>query len=196
MATQKGEITQLLQEWRLGSPEAEAKIFEELLPELRKIAACCFRRERSGHSLQPTLLVNEAFLRLAKAKNIDWQNRGHFLAISAIIMRRYLIDHARSRPSIQFLPMEGLPERVLGNHTKLELAVAVDTLLDELAKESHQRRAVVELKFFLGMTDSEAAESLNLTLHTFQREWHRARKWLFERLTTEPWKTLPAKISA
>lgn len=195
METQKGEITHLLQQWRTGDHDAEAKIFELLLPELRKIAACCFRHERPGNSLQPTLLVNEAFLRLAAAKNIDWQDRGHFLAVAARVMRRYLIDHARSRPSIQFLAMEGLPERVLGKHTKLELAVAVDRLLDELAKESHQRRAVVELKFFLGMTDSEGAEALHITLHTFQREWHRARNWLFERLTTEPWKTSPSKMS-
>jgi RNA polymerase sigma-70 factor, ECF subfamily len=196
MVGQNNEITHLLRRWQGGDADAEAKIFELLLPELRKIAACCFRNERSGHTLQPTALVNEAFLRLAVAKNIEWQDRGHFLAVAARIMRRYLIDHARSRPSIQFLPMEGLPERVLGKHSKLELAVAVDALLDELARECHQRRAVVELKFFLGLTDAEAAEALNLTLHTFQREWHRARKWLFERLTTEPWKALPSKMNA
>jgi RNA polymerase sigma factor (TIGR02999 family) len=161
------------------------------MPDLRKIAARCFRRERSDHTLQPTALVNEAFLRLATAKNIDWQNRGHFLALAARIMRRYLIDHARSRPSIEFLPMEGLPEHVLGEHTKLELAVAVDSLLDKLEHESHQQRAVVELKFFLGLTDAESADALQLTLHTFQREWYRARRWLFERLSTEPWKAVP-----
>jgi len=107
-------------------------------------------------------------------------------------MRRYLIDYARSRPSVAFLPMEGLPERILGKHTPLELTLAVDALLDELGKESHQRRAVVELKFFLGLTDEEAADALHLSLHTLQREWYRARRWLFERLSAEPWrKTLP-----
>ena len=196
MANENDEITQLLRRWQGGDADAEGQIFELLLPELRKIAACCFRNERSGHTLQPTVLVNEAFFRLAAAKNIDWNDRGHFLAVAARIMRRYLIDHARSRPSVQFMPMEGLPERVLGKHTQLELAVAVDALLDELAKESQQRRAVVELKFFLGLTDAEAAEALNLTLHTFQREWHRARKWLFERLTSEQWKAPPNKMSA
>lgn len=196
MAAEKGEITHLLQRWRTGDHEAESKIFEILLPDLRKIAACCFRGERSGSSLQPTVLVNEAFLRLAAAKNIDWQDRGHFLAMSARIMRRYLIQHARSRPSIQFLPMEGLPERVLGKRSKLELAVAVDALLDDLAKESQQKRAVVELKFFLGLGDVEAAKSLNLTLHTFQREWHRARNWLYQRLTTEPWKGMSKTTNA
>ena len=90
-------------------------------------------------------------------------------------------------PGVALLPMEGLPERVLAGHTRIELAVAVDTLLDELEKESPQRRSVVELKFFLGLTDEEAAGALNLTLHTLQREWHRARRWLFERLTSEQW---------
>ena len=78
--------------------------------------------------------------------------------------------------------MEGLPDRVLGTYNKLELAVAVDALLDELERESPQRRSIVELKFFLGLTDEEASEALNLTLHTLQREWARARRWLFERL--------------
>jgi len=183
-----GEITQLLQKWRTGNREAESRLFELLMPDLRKIAGRCFRGERSGHTLQPTALVNEAFIRLAAAKNIDWQDRGHFFALAARVMRCYLIDHARSRPSVHFLAMEGLPERVLANHTRLELAVAVDALLDELETESHQRRAVVELKFFLGLTDAEAADALNLTLHTLQREWYRARRWLFERLSKEQWK--------
>ena len=196
MASLKAHITILLQRWRAGDKEAESKIFELLLPELRKIAARCFRRESPGNSLQPTLLVNEAFLRLAAAKKIDWQDRGHFLAMSARMMRRYLLERGHMRQSVQFLPLEGLPERVIGQRTGIELAVAVDTLLAELAKESEQRRAVVELKFFLGKSDAEAAEALNLTLHTLQREWHRARNWLFERLTTEPWQAQSKKMNA
>jgi RNA polymerase sigma factor (TIGR02999 family) len=171
-----------LSQWRAGDPHAEAKLFELLLPDLRKIAGHCFRGERPGHTLQPTALVNEAFVRLARARNVDWRDRGHFFALAARIMRRYLIDHARAQPSVEFLPMDGFPERVLGRHTPLELAMTVDTLLDELEKESPQRRAVVELKFFLGMTDDEAADALNLSLHTFQREWYRARQWLYQRM--------------
>jgi RNA polymerase sigma factor (TIGR02999 family) len=186
MAPDTGEITQLLQQWRTGDRQVEGELFELLMPDLHHIAEHCFRGERPGNSLQPTALVNEAFLRLAKSKNIDWQDRGHFFAISARVMRRYLIDHARARPSIVFLPMEGLPERVLGTQTPIDLAIAVDALLDELEKESPQRREIVELKFFLGLTDPEAADALNLTLHTLQREWYRARRWLFERLTAEP----------
>jgi RNA polymerase sigma factor (TIGR02999 family) len=185
MASGPGEITQLLQRWRSGDLQAESSLFECLMPDLRRIAGCCFRGERPGHTLQPTALVNEAFIRLARAKNIDWRDRGHFFALAARIMRRYLIDHARVRPSVQFLPMEGFPDRVLGRPTPLELTVLLDTLLEELNKESQQRRAVVELKFFLGMTDEEAADCLNLSLHTLQREWYRARQWLFQRLSTD-----------
>lgn len=196
MEKEPGEVTQLLRQWRGGDHNAETRLFELLLPELRRIAGRYFRGERAGHTLQPTALVNEAFLRLVAAKNVDWRDRGHFLAIAARIMRRYLIDYARARPGIELLPMEGLPERVLAGHTRGELAVAVDALLDELDRESPQRRSVVELKFFLGLTDEEAAGALNLSLHTLQREWYRARRWLFERLTSEPWKTARSATNA
>lgn len=183
MGNGAAEVTELLRQWRAGDTNAESALFESLLPDLRRIAGHCFRGERSGHTLQPTALVNEAFVRLARARNIDWRDRGHFFALAARIMRRYLIDHARARPSVQFMPMDGFPERALGRRTPLELAMTVDDLLNELEKESPQRRAVVELKFFLGMTDEESADALNLKLHTFQREWHRARLWLYKRLT-------------
>ena len=113
-------------------------------------------------------------------------------------MRRHLIDRARSRGSVEFLPMIDLPDGIFGNHTWLDVAITVDALLDELAKESQQQRAVVELKFFLGLTDEEAAGALNLTLHTLQREWSRARRWLFERLKRreEPWKASTNVTSA
>lgn len=196
MTADSGEITKLLHRWRDGDRDAESKLFELLMPNLRQIAGRCFRGERTGHTLQPTALVNEAFLRLAAAKSIDWHDRGHFLALVARIMRNYIIDHARSRPSVEFLPMEGLAERVLGQHTRLELAVAVDALLEQLEVESPQPCAVVELKFFLGLTDTEAAEALSLTLHTLQREWYRARRWLYERLSEKTWKAVSNATSA
>jgi len=155
------------------------------MPDRRKIANRYFRNERRDHTLQPTALINEAFLRLARTKNIEWNDRSHFFAIAATIMRRYLIDYARARPGVERLPMDGVPDRILGTYDRLELAVAVDALLDELERESPQRRSIVELKFFLGLTDEEAAQALNLTLHTLQREWARARRWLFERLNNK-----------
>jgi RNA polymerase sigma-70 factor (ECF subfamily) len=187
MSTDKGDVTRLLHEWQGGNKDAESTLFHMLMPDLHRIAAFCFRRERAGHTLQPTALVNEAFLRLAAAKNIEWKDRGHFLALAARVMRRYLVDHARSHPNVNVRPIDGLPEAALGNLPRLDLAVALDSLLEELEVESPQQRAVVELKFFLGFTDVEAAEILHIALHTLQREWYRARKWLFERLTgTQP----------
>lgn len=188
---QPGEVTLLLQQWKSGSKLAEAQLFELLLPDLRRIAAHCLVKERAGHTLQPTALVNEAFIKLAAAKNVDWRDRGHFLALSARVMRRYLIDHWRAKPAVNFIPIDSVPERVRSNYAQpLELVTALDALLEELALESRQRRAVVELKFFLGLTDEDAADALNLPLRTLQREWLRARKWLFDRLTAEPCRTL------
>jgi len=181
-----GEVTQMLQRWRTGDAEVETRLFELLAPELHKIAERCFRREPAGNTLQPTALVNEAFMRLAKSKGIDWQDRGHFLAISARIMRRFLIERARVRPEIIYLPMDGVPEEMLGTRTPSELVIAVDELLNKLEKVSPIQRSVVEVKFFLGLTDQEGAVALDLTLHTFQREWSRARRWLFDSLTGKP----------
>jgi DNA-directed RNA polymerase specialized sigma24 family protein len=102
------------------------------------------------------------------------------------MMRRLLIDYARDRPDVQLLPIEGLPERFLVKYTPLEQTIAIDVLLEELGEVAPQQRKVVELKFSLGLTDEEAAKALNLKLRSLQREWHRARKWLFERLTEKP----------
>src|SRR5258708_18718595 len=109
MAPDPVEITQLLRQWGTGDRQADDRLFELLLPDLRKIAGRCFRGERLGQTLQPTALVNEAFLRLAKIKNIEWQERGHFLAVLARIMRRFLIVHGPAPPSINLFPTDGLP---------------------------------------------------------------------------------------
>jgi RNA polymerase sigma-70 factor (ECF subfamily) len=196
MSDDPGEITKLLRRWQTGDKEAEALLFALLMPDLRKIARYCFRGERPGHLLQPTVLVNEAFLRLVKVRKIEWADRGHFLALAARIMRRYLIDHARSQPNVMFLPMDGLPERILSSRKPVDLAIAIDALLDELEAESRQKCAVVELKFFMGLTDPEAAAALNMELRTLQREWHRARTWLFQRLSSEKCKTAPSATNS
>jgi len=190
------EITLLLQQWRAGDHDAESKLFRVLMPELRKIAERSLRRERRGHTLQRTELVNEIFLKLEKARAIDWQDRGHFLAIVTRMMRRYLIDYARSRPKPELLSMEGLPEGFMAGHTKLEVAVAIDELLDELEKEFPRRCNVVVLISYLGLTPREAAEKLGFSERTVEREWHEGKKWLFDRLTREPCKTAPKTTSA
>src|SRR4051795_8198206 len=140
------------------------------MPDLHRIAASYFRGERADHTWQPTALVNEGFMRLAAAKGIDWQDRGHFFVIAARIMRRCLIDHARARPGVDFLSLEGLGEGAGAKGSPLETAIAINTLLEEMAAEFPQRCSVVEMKFFLGMTDEEAADSLGLSHHTLPRE--------------------------
>ena len=195
MEADRQDITGLLRQWHTGDRDAETRLFELLMPDLHRIAAGYFHRERQGHTLQATALVNEGFLRLASARHVDWQDRGHFFVIAARIMRRCLIDHARSRAQADFLSIDGLPPALLSSHGSLEVALAVDALLDELAAESRRRCSVVEMKFFLGMTDEEAADALGLTLHTFQREWYRARKWLFERLSVGQWTIAPNKTN-
>ena len=196
MPAKPEEITLLLQQWRAGDRDAESKLFRVLMPELRKIAERSLRRERRGHTLQRTELVNEIFLKLEKARAIDWQDRGHFLAIVTRMMRRYLIDYARSRPKPELLSMEGLPEGFMAGHTKLEVAVAIDELLDELEKEFPRRCNVVVLISYLGLTPREAAERLGLSERTVEREWHEGKKWLFERLSRKPCKTTPKTTSA
>lgn len=185
MVEDPGRITVLLHQLRDGDRKAQDELFASLMPELRKIARACFRGERPGGVLQPTALVNEAFLRLAKAKNVDWHDRGHFLALAARIMRRHLIDQARSQHSVLFLPIEGIPERILSHATPLALSITVDALLDEMEEESSQRRAIVELKCFLGLTDGEAADALGMPLRTVQRDWFRAKRWLLDRLNQQ-----------
>lgn len=196
MASGPGDITILLQKWRLGDREAESRLFELLIPDLRRIAGYYLRGERPGHSMQSTLLVNEAFLRLVNTKDIDWQDRKHFFALAARIMRRFLIDHARSKQTMIVLPIEGLPEPITNRHTAIELELAIDEVLNELETRSEDQCQAVELKHYLGMTDEEAAEALGLSLRTFQRTLRAGKRWLFERLTAEPCKPQTNATSA
>jgi RNA polymerase sigma factor (TIGR02999 family) len=176
------EITLLLQQWRGGDSAAESRLFFLLMPKLREIADRCLRRERRNHTLQRTELVDEIFFKLHKAQ-IDWQDRGHFFAIVTRMMRRYLIDYARQRPKADLLSMEGVPEGVMAGRTRLDVAVAVDELLDDLEKEFPRRCTVLVLMSYLGLTTQEVAEKLQLSQRTVEREWHEGKKWLFERLS-------------
>ncbi|HEY7392777.1 MAG TPA: ECF-type sigma factor [Bryobacteraceae bacterium] len=182
MPPEAGDITRLLREWRSGSRDAENQLFDLVMPNLRRLAHYLMRAERKDISLQPTELVNQVYLRLVNAKNRDWQNRQHFFAIAARAMRRYLIDHARGRPKADFIALEGIEDLLPAGSPKAELALTVDQLLDELAKVEPEWCQVVEVKYFLGLTDEEAAEALGMKLRTMQRMWRDARRWLFERV--------------
>src|SRR6202790_3761931 len=182
MSENKGDITRLLHEWRQGSPGRENQLFDLVVPDLLRLAHYLMLRERKGHSLQPTELVDQIYFRLVAAKNQDWQNRKHFFAIAARAMRRYLIDHARGRPSAEFVALEGFENILPADSGKLDLAITVDRLLDELAETKPEWSMLVEMKFFLGLTDDEAAEAMGVKLRTMQRTWSDARRWLYTRM--------------
>jgi RNA polymerase sigma factor (TIGR02999 family) len=180
--SEQGEITVLLHRWRDGNSDAENELFARVLPDLRRIAHYLMRGERKGHSLQATELVDQIYFRLVDAKDRDWQNRGHFFAIAARAMRRHLIDHARGRPDADFVVLDGIESLLPTDTKKIELAITVDRLLDQLAQVNPQWCTLVEVKYFLGLTDDEAAEALGLKLRTMQRMWLEVRRWLFERM--------------
>jgi RNA polymerase sigma factor (TIGR02999 family) len=177
-----GDITELLQQWRAGSSEAENQLFTLVLPNLRRLAHYLMQRERQDHSMQATELVDQIYFRLIAARERDWQNRKHFFAIAARAMRRYLIDHARGRPSTEFVALDGLETLLPADSGKVDLAITVDRLLDELAETKPEWSMLVEMKFFLGLTDEEAAEAMGVRLRTMQRTWSDARRWLFTRM--------------
>jgi RNA polymerase sigma factor (TIGR02999 family) len=177
-----GEITQLLREWRDGNTEAENLLFELVHADLRRLAHFRMKGERKGRSLQTTELVDQMYIRLVAAKNRDWQNRQHFFAIAGRSMRRYLIDMARARPDAELIGFENLEQLLPGRSAKVDTAITVGKLLDELEKINPEWCNLVELKFFLGLSDEEAADVLGIKLRTMQRMWHDARRWLFERM--------------
>ncbi len=173
------EITLLLHEWRNGSAAAENQLFELVTPNLRKLAHYLMSKERNDRSLQATELVNEAYLRLITAKDRDWQDRKHFFAIAARVMRRYLIDQAR-KGKAAFVPID--PDQSDPGALPPEDAILLDQLLDELSHEKPEWCTVVEMKYFLGFTDEEAARETGLALRSLQRMWLDARKWLHARM--------------
>ena len=156
--------------------------FALVLPDLRRLAHYLMKGERKNHTLQPTELVDQIYFRLVGAKNRDWHNRQHFFAIAGRAMRRYLIDHARGRPNAEFVAIEGMENLIPGDSAKVNLALTVDGLLDQLAATKPEWCTLVEVKYFLGLTDEEAADALGIKLRTMQRMWLEARKWLFERM--------------
>ena len=175
-----GEITLLLHQWRDGDRAAEEQLFGMVMPNLRRLAHHLMKGERQDHTMEATELVNQIYLKLVRAKNRDWQNRAHFFALAARAMRRYLIDHARGRPAAEFVAIQGMEDLLPADSAQVDSALAVDALLNELAATKPEWCQLVELKYFLGLTDEEAAETLNIKLRTMQRMWLDTRHWLFE----------------
>ena len=187
------EVTELLLRLSQGDRSAENRLYEIVMPDLRRMAQHLMNGERREHTLQGTELVNRMYLRLTGAE-LSLRDRGHFFAIAARAMRRELIDYARGRTSFCLIPFEGLPERVLAASDQLELTVTIDELLDRMKESMPLECTIVELKVFFGLTDEESATALNLPLRTMQAKWQDARIWLFEQAEAQQWK--PTKTAA
>lgn len=176
-----GEITRLLGELKAGSKSAESRLLEVVYPELRKIAGRYLSGERQAHTLQPTALVNEAYLQLADQMDKDWQNRSHFYAVAAQLMRRILVDYARNKRAAK---RDGnrhrveLTDGVAIAGERLDEVIAIDVALGRLAEFDPRRAKVVELRFFGGMTEDEVALVLNVAPRTVKRDWNVAKAWL------------------
>jgi RNA polymerase sigma factor (TIGR02999 family) len=169
------QITELLLAWSAGDESAVDQIIELTYPELRRIARNHLYHERPGHSIQATALVNEAYLRLVKVRDVHWKDRAHFLAIGARIMRRILIDYARGRPKAA---RTELTETVaISPQMDLDL-VLLDQALKALAEFDERKAKVVEMKFFGGLTVDEIAGVLDVSAQTVYRDWNLAKAWL------------------
>jgi RNA polymerase sigma factor (TIGR02999 family) len=179
------EITQLLVNWGDGDQAARDQLMPLVYNELHRLAHHYMRRERSGHTMQTTALVNEAYLKLVDQRSVDWQNRAHFFAISAQLMRRILVDQARSHA---YAKRGGGAHKVsLDEVADLSLVkaaelVALDEALEGLAAIDSRQARVVELRFFGGLTIQETAEVLSLSSATIKSEWQTAKAWLYQQL--------------
>jgi RNA polymerase sigma factor (TIGR02999 family) len=183
---QPESVTQLLINWSNGDQAALDKLMPLVLSELRRMASNYLRRERVGHTLQPTALVNEAYLRLVDQKGARWQNRAQFYGIAAQLMRRILVDHARvkhaeKRGGSEQQRLSITSAQALGTKPDLDV-LALHEALEELATIDPQQSRIVELKFFGGLSIEETAEVLGVGHATVERDWKMARAWLRRKL--------------
>ena len=181
MSSSPGDVSRLLAEYRSGDRAALDRLIPLVHAELRRIAARSLRAERGDHTLQPTALVNEAYLRLVEQRNAPWQDRAHFLACAARLMRQILVDHARAHRA----------DKRGGGHVRVTLEeealrtrgpevdfLALDAALERLAEQDDQKRRIVELRYFGGLSNEETAEVLGISERTVKRGWALARAWL------------------
>ena len=181
-------ITGLLLDWQQGDQSAIEKLTPIIYDELRRIAHRYVRRERQGHTLETTALVNEAYLRVARQQQMKWQNRAHFFAVTAQVMRHILIDHARRR---RYLKHGGegqtvaLEEASMMSDERAQEIIALDEALRELAKVDPRKSRVVELRYFGGLSLEETAEVLNISLMTVRRDWRAAKAWLYKAVRSD-----------
>lgn len=180
------EVTQLLRQWSDGDEGARDRLIELVYRPLRDIAERHLFSERTDHTLQPTALVNELYLRFLNQRQVDWKDRNHFFSVAAHVMRRILVDHARRRNSAKrgygaiTISVDEIVDVATGHGLDL---VALDTALDELAAIYPQQASIVELRFYGGLTIDQTASTLGISTATVSREWAMARAWLRRRMT-------------
>lgn len=181
----KHEVTDLLVEWSEGNVEALEELMPLVFDELRKLARSHFRREDEGHTLQPTALVHEVYMKLVDQRQVQWDNRSQFFAFAALLMRRILVDYAKGRRAakrgghVQKLSLD----EALGVPEPIDLDVlALDDALSQLAEIDSRQAKVVELRFFVGLTLDEIAEVLDVSTTTVKRDWRTARLWLYREI--------------
>ena len=185
-------LTGLLVQWRQGDKAALDKLTPIVYDELRRIAHRYVRRERDGHTLATTALVNEAYVRLAGFQQVTWENRAHFFAVSARVMRHILIDYARRNHyakrggGLQRVSFDGAAaEASLMSSVRARELIALDEALDAFAKLDPRKSQVVELRYFGGLTLEETAEVLQVSLMTVRRDWRAAKAWLYKAVKSE-----------
>ena len=177
------DITELLTEVKNHSPEAATRLYELVYNELRRIARSHMAHERRGHTLQPTALVNEAYVRLVK-NEMDWQSRAHFFNTAAQVMRRILVDHARSKlaskrgAGAEPVELAGVPAPAIDP----EKMLALDEALLRLSKMDERQSRIVELRFFGGLSEEDIAGILDVSVRTVKRDWSMARAWLYDQI--------------
>jgi RNA polymerase sigma factor (TIGR02999 family) len=183
------EVTQLLMAWNDGDQSALERLIPLVHAELHRIARRYMRNERAGHTLQTSALINEAYLRLIDAQQVHWQNRAHFFGIAAQLMRRVLVDFARSRSykkrgggALQV----SLDETMVITKERGEDLVALDEALSSLSELDERKGRVVEMRFFGGLSEKEIAEALTVSQETVRRDWRLAKSWLRRRLSETP----------
>lgn len=189
MKTPAPDITQLLQAWTEGDEQALDKLMPLVYRELHRLAQRSMAHERSGHTLQTSALVNEAYLRLVDARKVNFQNRVHFFAVSAQLMRRILVEFARRRGSLKRggdVHRVSLEESLVVYGERGVDLVALDDALRALAAFDTRRSRVVELRFFGGLSVEETAEALKVSPETVMHDWKLAKAWLLREMSGEP----------
>ncbi len=185
---QQQQVTQLLGEWRGGDTSALEKLIPLVQPKLQRLAQYYMNQERPGHTLQATVLVDDAYLQLADKTHPQWQNRAHFFAVAAQLMRRIMVDHARQRQALKRgggAIRVSLDECAVLTETRADELLALDEALEKLAAFDPRKARVVEMRYFAGLTMEEIAEVLKIHLNTAKRDWTSARAWLFAALRGE-----------